>query len=260
MTRPTEHPTDQLRCELDGGIATVTLDRPDRLNALSAELMRGLVETFAALDRDPQVRVVLLAAAGARAFSAGVDLTEQATDPVVPMTGPLRNVYETVLECRKPTIALLHGWVVGGGMELAMACDLRIAAHGTRLMLPESKVGMGANFGSQMLPRLVPAGVAYQVLYLGEPMDAVDAHRFGLVNWLVPADELVATATEVATTIASRAPLTLSRYKPMVQLGASLPIAAALRMDPWPSPYHSEDRHEGAAAFRERRPPRWQGR
>jgi enoyl-CoA hydratase len=252
--------SEPLLCELHDGIATVRLNRPDHLNALSTELMDRIVEVFAALDRDPEVRVVVLAAVGERAFSAGVDLKERPSEPVVPMTGPLRNVYEAVLECRRPTLAVLHGWVVGGGMELAMACDLRIAAHGTRLMMPEAKVGMGANFGSQMLPRLVPAGVAYQMLYLADPLDAIDAHRFGLVNWLVPADELAERAADVARTIATRAPLTLARYKAMVQLGSSLPIAAALRMNPWPNPYLSEDRLEGAAAFREKRRPRWRGR
>jgi enoyl-CoA hydratase len=244
-------------------IAMVTLNRPDRLNALSVTALDRLVEVFAELDRDPEVRVVCLSAAGARAFSVGMDLKESRNGsgpPHIPMTGPLRNVYETVLECHKPTLAVLHGWVVGGGMELAMACDLRIAAEGTRLMLPESKVGMGANFGSQMLPRLVPMGVAYQMLYLGEPLEAEDALRFGLLNWLVPAEELVDRAMEIAHTLAERAPLTVRRYKAMVQLGSSLPISAALRMDPWPSPYLSEDREEGAAAFLERRPPQWRGR
>lgn len=252
--------TAELLLDVRGSVATVILNRPSRLNALSSGLMRQLVEVFADLDTNSEIRAVRLAAAGERAFSAGMDLKEPMSEASVPMTGPLRNVYEAVLECRKPTLAVLQGWVVGGGMELAMACDLRIAAHGTRLMLPESKVGMGANFGSQMLPRLVPSGIAYQLLYLGEPMDATDAHRVGLVNWLVPADDLEAQSDEIASTIAARAPLTVGRYKAMVQLGSSLPIAAALRMNPWPNPYLSEDRLEGAAAFRENRSPRWQGR
>jgi enoyl-CoA hydratase len=259
-------PAGEVTVEVHGGIARVVLNRPEHLNALNGAVFDQLISAFAELDRAADVRVVCLAAAGDRAFSAGADLKEMnARDgdgaaPYLPMTGPFRNVYEVVLECRKPTLAVLHGWVVGGGMELAMACDLRLAAEGTRFMLPESKVGLGANFGSQMLPRLVPLGVAYEMLYLGEPLEVDEAHRFGLVNWVVPREELGERAAAVAAALAQRAPLTLRRYKAMVQLGSTLPISTALRLDPGPSPYLSEDRAEGAAAFVERRTPRWIGR
>lgn len=257
---------DEVLVTVDGPVAWVTLNRPDRLNALSVAVLQRVADAFAELDRDDDVRVVCLAAAGDRAFSAGADLKEMNSRdgsggrPYLPMTGPLRNVYEVVLECRKPTLAVLHGWVVGGGMELAMACDLRLAAEGTRFMLPESKVGLGANFGSQMLPRLVPTAIAYEMLYLGEPLDAENAHRHGLVNWVVPHAELGDRAAGIATTLAQRAPVTLRRYKAMVQLGSTLPIAAALRLDCGPSPYLSADRSEGAAAFVEKRPPEFTGR
>lgn len=255
-----------LLVSVDEGVATVLLNRPHRLNALDPDLQRALTEAFAELDRDEDVRVIILGATGTCAFSAGADLGRMSSDdedgaqPYLPMTGVLRNMYETVVECRTPTIAAVHGWVVGGGMELAMACDLRVAADDARFMLPESKVGLGCNFGSQMLPRLVPTGIAFEILYLGEPLSAADAHRHGLVNWLVPADRVLDKAREVAMTLVRRAPLTIRRYKAMVHLGSSLPIATALRLDPGPSPYTSHDRVEGAAAFVEKRPPVWTGR
>ncbi|GAA2076823.1 enoyl-CoA hydratase/isomerase family protein [Aeromicrobium tamlense] len=256
----------ELLVERRGGVAEVRLNRPERLNALSSSVQQRLVEVFAELDRDDSVRAVTLGSTSRKAFSVGADLKEMAAGddagarPYEPMHGTTRNVYETVLECRKPTIAVLDGWVVGGGMELAMACDIRIASHDARFLLPEAKVGLGANFGSQMLPRLVAATHAFEILYGAEPFDAEHAERIGFVSRAVQADELEEDARRTADLIASRAPVTIRRYKAMVNLGSSLPIAAALRLDPGPSPYFSQDRAEGARAFREKREPIWSGR
>lgn len=256
----------ELLVERRGAIAEVRLNRPDRLNALSSSLQAQLVDTFVELDRDDRVRAVTLGSTIRRAFSVGADLKEMASGddqgahPYEPMHGSARNVYETVLECRKPTIAVLDGWVVGGGMELAMACDIRLASHDARFLLPEAKVGLGANFGSQMLPRLVAHTHAFEILYGAEPFEAAHAERIGFVSRAVPADELEADARRTADLIASRAPVTVRRYKAMVNLGSTLPIAAALRLDPGPSPYLSQDRAEGARAFREKREPIWSGR
>lgn len=258
--------SDEILLDVDDGVAHVRLNRPGALNALSKGVLAGLTEVFADLDRRADVAVAVLSAEGDRAFSAGADLKELADGdeanaaPYEPMRQPMRNPYETVLECRKPTIAALHGWVVGGGVELAMACDLRVASTDARFLMPEAKVGLGANFGSQMLPRLVPRGFALEVLYLAEPFDADRAYAMGLVNRVVPPEQLRKEAGAMARTIASRAPLTLRRYKAMVHLGSSLPVATALRLDPGPSPYLSSDREEGTAAFTQKRPPRWTGR
>jgi len=250
-----------LAIERRGRATWVRLDRPERLNALSTAMQRDLVQVFTELDQDDDTSVVVLGTTSDRAFSAGADLKE--TGPgrwVDPMRMSTRNVYETVFECRKPTIAALHGWVVGGGFELAMACDMRIAADDARFRMPEGRVGLGANFGSQMLPRLVPWAHAFDILYRGETVDANRAERIGLVSEVCTVTALDRTVQEIADVIATRAPLSLRRFKAMIQHGSTLPVASAVRLDLGPSPYTSEDRAEGAEAFREHRAPVWRGR
>jgi enoyl-CoA hydratase len=255
-----------LRIDVADGVAWVRLDRPERLNALDTALQHRIVETFCRLDAEDAVRVVVLGTTSPRAFSAGADLKESFTagngdsPSPDPMRHAVRNVFETVLECRKPTIAALQGWVFGAGMELAMACDLRIAATSARFRMPESRVGMAGNFGSQMLPRLVSRAHAFDILYRAETFDAARAEQIGFVTEVCEPEDLDEVVGGIAATIATRAPLTLRRFKAMVTIGASLPIATAIRLDPGTSPYTSEDRLEGAAAFKEGREPRWAGR
>jgi enoyl-CoA hydratase len=246
-----------------GRIATVTLDRPERLNALSTGLQADLVRAFDGFDADPGVWAVVLTGAGDRAFSAGVDLKEVRSNDagpapgLRPMAGVTRNVFETVLECGKPTIAAINGWAVGGGCELALACDIRLAAEHARIGLPEARRGMGANFGAHLLARTIPRGIAYELLYTGDDISAADAARWGLVNRVVPAADLAGEATALAGRIAANAPLTIRRYKAALGKAGELPLATALRMDVGPDPYHSADRMEGVAAFVEKRAPVW---
>lgn len=250
-----------LTIERRGAVTWVRLDRPERLNALSTEVQGNLVEVFTELDQDEETSVVVLGTTSDRAFSAGADLKEPRERRWVdPMRMNTRNVYETVFECRKPTIAALQGWVVGGGFELAMACDMRIAADNAKFRMPEGRVGLGAIFGSQMLPRLVPWAHAFDILYRGETVDVDRAERIGLVSEICDAEALDKTVQAIAAVIASRAPLSLRRFKAMIQQGSTLPVASAVRLDLGPSPYLSEDRIEGANAFRESRAPEWRGK
>ena len=250
-----------LTIERRGATTWVRLDRPERHNALSTEVQQNLVQTFTELDQDVDTSVVVLGSTSVRAFSAGADLKESGEGRWVdPMRMNTRNVYETVFECRKPTIAALQGWVVGGGFELAMACDMRIAANSVKFRMPEGRVGLGAIFGSQMLPRLVTWAHAFDILYRGETVDADRAERIGLVSEVCEVDALDKTVQDIADVITSRAPLSLRRFKAMVQQGSTLPVASAVRLDLGPSPYVSEDRAEGANAFRESRTPVWRGR
>jgi enoyl-CoA hydratase len=271
MTEPSRS-DGGLIVEIRDRVAYATLDRPERLNALSVGLTNDLVDAFDSFSTDPGIWAVLLTSTGDRAFSAGADLKDMGSGDaaareggssrrgVVPMTGSRRNFFEVIMECAKPTVAAVFGWAMGGGCELALACDIRIAADDVRIGMPEAKRGLGANFGSVVLPRVVPLGLAYQMLYTGEPLDAEAALRWGLVQNVVPRAELAVRAEALVRSIVANAPLTTQRYKAMITKGRDLPVAAALRLNVGPNPYLSEDRKEGVAAFLERRPPDWQAR
>lgn len=256
--------TEGLRCELDGHVAMVTIDRPRKRNALTSGMAAGLAALYDEFDRDIGVRVVLLTSASGPVFCAGMDIGELAradsADRVaaMPMGGTFRNLFEVMVECGKPTVVAVDGAAMGAGCELALASDIRILTPRSVLALPEAKIGMGANFGAQMLPRLVPRGIAYEHLYTAKPIDADLAYRIGLANHVV--SEARSYAEALCRDIAANAPLTVRRYKQVITAGADLPLGVALRQRPIPDPYCSTDRIEGAAAYAEGRTARWRDR
>jgi enoyl-CoA hydratase len=251
--------------ETRGHVRLLTLDRPERRNALSSALQADLVAELLDCAADGEVRAVVLTGNGP-AFCAGFDLKEireldeRGGSFRPPMDRPGRSLFEVLSETYVPVVAALTGHAVAGGLELALACDIRIAAPGIRLGLPEATIGMGANYGSVVLPKRIPTGIALEMLFTGDPVSSEEAARWGLVNRVVPAEEVLPEALRLAERIAANAPLSVRRMKETAVKGLDLPLATALRLDVGPNPYLSEDRKEGIAARLEKRAPRWSGR
>jgi enoyl-CoA hydratase len=247
-----------------GHVRVLTLDRPERRNALSFAVQADLVEELLTAVEDG-VRAVVLAGNGPT-FCAGLDLKEvreldekgERFRP--PMGRPGRQLFEVVSETPVPIVAAVHGAAVAGGFELALACDLRVAAPGISLGLPEAKIGMGANFGSVVLPKRIPMGIALEWLLTGEYVTSETAERWGLINRIVPAEDVLQTALSLAEQIAANSPISVRRMKETAVKAHDLPLWQALRLDVGPNPYLSEDRKEGIAARLEKRKPNWKGR
>jgi len=247
-------------------IATVTLNRPDVRNAMNTAMREELFRCFTALATDDEVRAVVVTGAGERAFSAGADIREF-VEPQVPVQlreQRRRLDFRQVMEgCPQPIIAAIRGVALGGGLELALACDIRIAAEDARLGLTEINLAIiPGGGGTQRLPRLVGRGKALEMILTGARIGATEALRLGLVERVVPAGDVLTAAFELARDLAGKAPIALRYAKEAVVKGLQLPLADGLRLENDLSTLlrTTEDRVEGARAFLEKRKPSWKGR
>jgi enoyl-CoA hydratase len=263
MDKPMAIDESELVVTTDGHVRLLRLNRPDRRNAMTRSLMAAISAAVLEADEDQEVRVIVLTGTGDAAFCAGADLKEMSGNDASgtryrsPMNRVDRSVFEVVLEAKKPTIAALNGSAVAGGFELSLACDLRISHAAAQFGLPETKIGMGANFGSVLLPRRIAPGLALEMLYTGDYIDAAEAYRLGLLNRVVERDEVLPHCLALAHKIAANAPISVRRVKAVALRGMDMPVAVALRQDPGVNPYLSDDRKEGIRARLEKRKPVW---
>ena len=247
-------------------MALVTLDRPDALNALNRALLTELRDLLADTAADADVRSVVLTGAGDRAFAAGADIKEMEPMSVddARAWGALGHACGRLLETMaKPTIAAVNGFALGGGCELALACDIRYASANAKLGQPEVNIGIVPGWGgTQRLARAVGIGIAKELIYSGRTVDAEEALRIGLVNAVFPPDELLERALELARSLAAKSPLVLAAAKELANRSLQGDLDAALddEAERFAQLFGSEDQKEGMRAFVEKREPRFSGR
>ncbi|MGZ9275538.1 MAG: enoyl-CoA hydratase-related protein [Candidatus Limnocylindrales bacterium] len=256
---------DGLRVEIDGPVATLTLDRPEALNALTVPLKVALREALESIAADRAVRAVILTGAG-RAFCAGQDLAEREGPDAAPLDVEVRERYNPIIRALRsmgqPVIAAVNGVAAGAGASLAFACDLRIAAEGARFVLAFGRIGLVPDSGATwFLPRLVGSARAAELALLGDTLNTEEALRIGLVSRVVPGEALLDEARAIADRLAASAPLALALTKGALDRSWSIDLDAALDAEARLQGIAgaTADHAEGLAAFREKRPPRFAG-
>ena len=247
-----------------GGVALVTLDRPDVLNALSFDLLDELAAALERLDADPDCRAIVLTGSGSRAFAAGADIRELARQtPVSLLVEDRFAVWDRIGAIRTPLIGAVRGFALGGGCELAMSCDIIVAAEDASFGQPEINLGVmpGAG-GTQRLTRAIGKARAMDLILTGRTIGAVEAERMGLVSRVVAPEETLGEAIELAGRIAGQAPVAVLAAKEAIKQAGELPLSAGLQHErrAFYLLFASEDQGEGMAAFVEKRPPQWKGR
>jgi len=251
--------------ERRGRVAIITVNRPDKLNALN---VRTRQEILAALDQagsDDEIRVVVITGAGEKAFVAGADINEFAGKTALQQREVMkgRRAFDAMEDFPKPVIAMINGFALGGGCELALACDIRIASSRAKLGQPEIKLGIiPGGGGTQRLTRLIGEGKAMELILTGDMIGAEEALQLGLVNHVVAPEELEARTMELANRIAEMSPVALAMAKQAVKNAARLDLRAGLdaEVDLFSLCFSSEDKEEGVRAFLEKRKPEFKGR
>ncbi|MGE5704862.1 MAG: enoyl-CoA hydratase [Clostridia bacterium] len=254
-----------VRVEQRDGVATITLNRPEAANALSIRMLQELTEVIDQLKWDASVRCVIVTGAGEKAFCAGADLKERAgmnPTQVRQTVGLIGDTINRFAALPKPVIAAVNGVALGGGTELALACDIRLAANHALFALTETSLGIipGAG-GTQRLPRLIGVGRAKELIFSARRVGAKEAEAIGLVEYAVPSAELMIRATELAAQIARNAPISLAQAKLAIDRGmdADLGTGLAIERTAYEVTIPTRDRQEGLLAFKEKRAPHYTG-
>ncbi len=257
--------SEVVRREDRGRVAVLTIDRQEKRNALNAEVRRAFAAAIDAVNRDAGVRAVIITGAGDKAFVAGADIGEfEGRTPVDQwrvMKAP--TMFEAVERSPKPVIAAVNGFCLGGGMELALACDVRLASASAKFGQPEVNLGIiPGGGGTQRLPRIVGLGAALKLILSGDLIDAAEAHRIGLVEEVLPPTELMPRAVALAETMASKSPVALAAAKEATRAALSLPLDDGLKLETslFQLCFASEDKAEGVRAFLEKRAANFTGR
>lgn len=256
---------ETITVDVRGAVAILTINRPDKLNALNIQVHTEGVAALDELKRDDSVRVLVITGAGEKSFIAGADISEFADKTPVTQRGLFneRTFFNSIDNFPKPVIAMVNGFCLGGGNELALACDIRIASENARFSQPEINLGiMCGGGGTQRLTHLIGEGRAMEMVLTGDMIDAETAHRFGLVNHVYPGAELEAKTLELADKIAEKAPIALQLTKEAVKFASRSNLDEGLRreVDLFAICFSTEDKAEGVAAFLEKRKPNFKGK
>lgn len=251
--------------ERKDAVAKIILNRPERMNSMTPGMKDDIVAALGELEADDTVRVVVFTGAGDKTFASGADIAElvdwEALEVWKEASGGF--LFDPVANFPKPTIAMINGYALGGGCELAMACDIRIASDRAKLNLAEVVMGViPGGGGSQRLPRLVGEGNAMKMILTADMIGANEAYRIGLVDEVVPHEELEQRTLELAAKISTKSPLLVRLAKQAVKAASEMPLRQGLRYEAslFGLAFTTEDRSEGMRAFLEKRPPQWRGR
>ena len=258
-------PYTTLLFDIRDAVATVTVNRPEKLNALNAAVIAELGDVTDRIGKDPAIRGMILTGAGPKAFVAGADIDEIAAQG--PVDGKARalegqRVFRSLERCGKPVVAAVNGFALGGGCELAMACHMRVASEQARFGQPEVKLGIGPGYGGTVrLPRLVGKGRALELLLTGQMIDAQEAYRIGLVNRVVPADRLMSDSDQMLRAILENGPLAVRACLEAVDAGLDIGVDEALLLEAnlFGLLSGTADMREGTAAFAAKRKPVFKG-